>query len=335
MKPMKKVVSVLVVCALALTVLAGCGTTQQKTSSDTTYKGKQITIKMAVPKAPPTLPILHMMDKKMLGKNVKFDLDIWTGTDQLVSMTQDGEHDMYAFPLPTVAVLYNKGLDVRLMNVSSWGVTYFMSTDKNFKTWSDLKGKTVYVPLKGAAPDILTQYFIKKAGLDPQKDVNIVYSTYPEIATMLASGEAEYATEIEPQVTAAMMKNKNVRRALSFEKEWQKDQNSKNRIPNAGWGTTQSFIDAHPALTKKFQKAYQESVAWTNAHPKAAGKLAEKYLQLDATLIEKSIPHMGLYYKSAAASKSELDEFYNLLNDFNSEMLGGKIPDKGMYYSAK
>ena len=32
------------------------------------------------------------------------------------------------------------------MNVNTWGVTYFMTTDPAFETWADLAGKTVYIP---------------------------------------------------------------------------------------------------------------------------------------------------------------------------------------------
>ena len=52
--------------------------------------------------------------------------------------------------------------------------------------------------------------------------MEIVYASTAEVAALLASGEAEYATLIEPQVTSAMSQNSEVRRALSFEEEWQR-----------------------------------------------------------------------------------------------------------------
>ena len=42
---------------------------------------------------------------------------------------------------------------------------------------------------------------------------------------------------------------------------------------------------------------------------------------------------MGLIYKNAADAKTDLDGFYQLLNDFDPSMIGGKVPDEGMYYS--
>ena len=156
-----------------------------------------VTISVGVPTAPPALPVLRMMDAQLLGDNVTIDLNVWNAPEELLAMVQGGEHDMYAFPLTVISTLYNKGLDVRLMNVNTWGVTYFMTTDPDFTTWSDLAGKTVYIPLQSSPPDALTQYFLNEAGLTVGEDVEVVYASTAEVASLLASGQAEYATLIE------------------------------------------------------------------------------------------------------------------------------------------
>lgn len=327
-------ITLLTVALMMLAAFTGCDSTETdaEPSSAAPAVTETTTITLGVPTAPPTLPILHMMEEKMLGETVKIDLDVWNAPEQLIAMVQDQKHDMFAFPLTVVAKLSNSGMDVRLMNVNTWGVTYFMTTDPDFKTWSDLKGKTVYVPLQSSPPDALTQYFLNEAGLKVGKDVEIVYASTAEVSQLLASGKAEYATLIEPQVTAAMSQNSNVRRALSFEEEWKRVTNTDTMIPNAGFGTTQSFINEHPELVEQFQTAYAESVQWVLDNPSEAAQLAEKYLGMKAAVVEKAIPNMGLTFKSAKDAKSELDTFYQLLNDFNAKMIGGKLPDDAMYY---
>lgn len=346
---MKKILSFLLASAMMLFVLAGCGGTSQpaedtspaesETQTQTeepaaeTPSAEPVTIKIGVPTAPPALPVIHMIEENMLGDNVTIELDIWNAPEQLIAMVQGGEHDMFAFPLTVVAKLYNNGLGVRLMNVNTWGVTYFLTTDPDFQSWADLKGKTVYIPLQSSPPDALTQYFLDEAGLKVGEDVEIIYASTAEVASMLASGQAQYATLIEPQVTAAMTQNSDVIRALSFESEWQRTTGTDTMIPNAGFGATQSFIEANPELTAQFQAAYEESVQWVLDNPAEAAALAESYLGMKAPLVQKAIPTMGLYYKSAVDAKAELDTFYNLLNEFDPTMIGGKLPDDGMYYA--
>ena len=248
---MKRALASLVASAMLLFALAGCSNgnnpAENPAASPTsppassTQAAEPVTISVGVPTAPPALPVLHMMEAGLLGENVTIDLNVWNSPEELLAMVQGGEHDLYAFPLTVVSTLYNKGLDVRLMNVNTWGVTYFMTTDPAFETWADLAGKTVYIPLQSSPPDALTQYFLNEAGLTVGEDVEIVYASTAEVAALLASGEAEYATLIEPQVTSAMSQNSEVRRALSFEEEWQRVTGTDTMIPNAGFGTTQGI----------------------------------------------------------------------------------------------
>lgn len=334
---MKKLVSILL-AACAIFMIAACAKTNPDGGApkeDASVGTEKQTVTVGVPPAPPALPVLRMIETNALGENVEIKLDIWSEPETLIAMVQDQEHDLFAFPLTVVSTLYNKGVDVRLMNVNTWGVTYFVTSDSQFKNWSDLKGKTVYVPLQSSPPDALTQFFLEEAGLKAGEDVEIVYASMTEVATMLADGRAVYGTLIEPQVTKAMMGNKNLRVAFSFEEEWQRVTGTKTKIPNAGFGTTQTFIDRNPELTAKFQEEYAKACRWANENPKEMAALAEKHLGLKAPLVEKALPNMGLEYKSAADAKEELSMFYNLLNDFNPKMIGGKVADENLYYTTK
>lgn len=341
---MKRTLASILLIGMMLFTLAGCGggsdasqsaAAESSAASETSAaaEGEAKTISVGVPTAPPALPVLHMIEDNLLGDNVEIELATWNAPEELLAMVQADEHDFYAFPLTVVSTLYNKGMDVRLMNVNTWGVTYFMTTDPDFTDWSDLAGKTVYVPLQSSPPDALTQYFLNEAGLTVGEDVQIVYASTAEVSSLLASGEAQYATLIEPQVTAAMQKNSNVRRALSFEDEWQRVTGTDTMIPNAGFGTTQGFLDEDPELAADFQAAYEESVQWVLDNPAEAAALAEKYLDMNAAVVEAAIPTMGLTFKSAEDAKAELDDFYQLLYDFDPSMIGGQMPDEGMFYA--
>ena len=54
---------------------------------------------------------------------------------------------------------------------------------------------------------------------------------------------------------------------------------------------------------------------------------------MKAAVVEAAIPNMGLTFKSAQDARGELDTFYNLLNDFDPSMIGGKLPNDGLYYA--
>ena len=76
-----------------------------------------------------------------------------------------------------------------------------------------------------------------------------------------------------------------------------------------------------------------KSVQWVLDHPAEAAALAEEHLGMKAAVVEAAIPNMGLTFKSAQDARGELDTFYNLLNDFDPSMIGGKLPNDGLYYA--
>lgn len=338
---MKKIILLLL---LSISIFTACGKKENEKEKQTqtqikekteNLKEKQkeaIKVKLGVPKAPPALPVLRMIETKALGENVNIEMEIWDSPEKLIAMVQGKEHNLFAFPLTVVAKLHNKGADLKLMNVNTWGVTYFMTSDPDFKTWKDLKGKTIYVPLKSSPPDALTQYFINKAGLKIGTNVTVNYAGMTEIAQLLISGKAQYATLIEPQVTRVKMQNPKVKVALEFENEWKKVTKTDTMIPNAGFGAMGKFVKENPELAKKFQNEYEKALKWVKENPAEAGKLAEKHLGLKSKLIENAIPNMGLYFKNSKDASKELKIFYEMLNEFDSKMIGGKIPSEDMYY---
>ena len=72
---------------------------------------------------------------------------------------------------------------------------------------------------------------------------------------------------------------------------------------------------------------------WVLDHPTEAAALAEEYLDMNAAVVEAAIPNMGLTFKSAQDAKEELDTFYNLLYNFEPSMIGGELPDEGLFYA--
>lgn len=281
------------------------------------------------PSAPPTFPILHMMEDNLLGDNIQIEMDVWNSPEQLIAMVQDGGHDIFAFPLNVVSKLYNKGLPVRLTNVNTWGVVYLMTTDPDCKDWSDLKNKSIYLPLQSSPPDVVAQYFMTQSGVRPGEDVEIIYTG--NSAELMASGEADYAVMVEPSATIAMSHNPDVIRVSSFTDDWKRFTGGE-KYPNAGLGGMASFYQDHPAEAAAFEKAYAESVQWINDNPAEAAALVEKYLGLKAPIVEKAIPYMGLEYQSAVDSSEELADFYQVLFDFDHSTVGGKVPDEGLLY---
>lgn len=333
---MRHKIALLLMGILSITMLLGCNQTENKEAKVSEEKLKQeLTIVMSGPKAPPTIPLLRMIDTNALGENVKIDLKIWNSVEEALAIANGSEPGFLAVPVNTAAKLYNKGIDIKLTNVNTWGVMYLSTTDPNCNKWEDLKGKKLYIPFKSTPPDIVTQYFLNEHGLEAGKDVEIVYSTPPEISQMIQAGEIQYAMNIEPYITASQMKNDNVRVILNYMDEWKKIIGNEYDIPNAGIIVNNKFLKDNKELGKLFEQEYEKALKWTLENPKESGELAEKYLRLNKDLIEKAMPNFGLNYKQSNEAKKELEKYYETFLNFKPDSIGGRAPDENFYYKEK
>lgn len=330
---MKKILSLLL--SLITIFMFGCGNSNIKTKDEIKTEEK-ISINLGLPKAAPALAVLQMIETNAMGDDVEINIDYWDSPEQLIAMTQDEEHDMFALPLTVAGKLYNKGVDIKLTNVNTWGITYFVTSDENIKEWSDLKGKTIYVPLKSSPPDIVLKYFLNANGINPDEDVTLQYASTSEVAQLLKSGQAEYGVLLEPQVTNCIKGNDKLRVAFSYDEEWKKVMNDKEKtIPNAGFGVSGEFINSNPQIVKKFEEEYEKALNYLLENPETAGKLAENNLGMNKDITADAMSRIGLMYKSAVDSIDDLNDFYKVLYDFDPSTIGGNIPSEDFYYSTK
>src|SRR5574344_163740 len=202
-------------------------------------------IVVAGPIATVSHPFLKMIEDdvfKDLGKKIEFKL--WNNPDELRALVLKKEVDFIALPTNVAANLYNKKVDIKLINVATWGILQLVSRDKDLKTIEDFKGKTIVVPFRADMPDIVLQALIKKAGLDIKKDFTLQYLTTPvDAMQMLILRRADHALLAEPATSIALRKTgsfpikliaPDLYRSASLQDEWGRVFNTDAQIPQAG-----------------------------------------------------------------------------------------------------
>lgn len=285
-------------------------------------------INIALSHTAAALPVLRMAESGALGPDMNIDITVWNAPEQLLAMAQKGRHDYYVLPLTLAARLYAKGIPLRITNVSAWGGIALVTSDPAVKQWSDLPGRQIHVPRQSSPPDALFRYFLHHYGID-ESGIRFVYSTIPEIAQLVRTGRIDTAVIMEPQTTAALTDTAHI--AIDFENEWRKIHGAETAIPSLGFGGMARFLDDNPELAERFEQAYAEACEWVVAYPAEAGALAEKYLSLPASLIEKAMPRLGLRYVEAAKAKPMVETFFSVLHEDSPAMVGGRIPDAAFY----
>lgn len=325
---MKKTVSLIVFLILSISLLGGCN---KKEEAVTKKDEKKIVV--SVPKSPASLPILRMVEANALGEKNKLELKFYSGMEEMMTMANNKNYGFISLPVNAAATMYNKGLDVKLLNVGIWGCVSLVTTDNNCKSVEDFKGQKIYSPQKGSVPELIGQYILKKHGLQAGKDVEFVYATHPEIAQLIKAGKAKYAIDAEPFITVNKNNVENYKVVKKYDDEWKNINGKEYTLPNFGVATNNKFLDENKELVDRFNKEYEKAIKWTKENPEKAGLLAKKYIKANNTIIEKAIVNMDITYKSSKDAKKDLEKYYDVLLNFKAQSVGGKIPDEKFYYN--
>jgi NitT/TauT family transport system substrate-binding protein len=166
-------------------------------------------VKIALPVASlESLPI-YIAQANGLFKKRNVDVDVITsrGGGEAMKAYISGDVQIVATGFPEVGLMRSHNVDVELFFAQTARVPFGMigRKDLDLKSVADLKGKTIAVTSPGSLTANLARYFVKEAGLDPDKDVSLVsVGGGGEILGAIKSGKADAAMLFEPFVTIAI-----------------------------------------------------------------------------------------------------------------------------------
>lgn len=312
-------------------------------TSNTLIAGEKLDkIVISGPFASVSHPILHMIETNALSDVAdKIEFKVWKNPDELRAMAIKGDVDFLALPTNTAAILNNKGVDIKLLNVSVWGILGMISRDSTLKSLKDFKGKKIAVPFRADMPDIVFKQLLKKEGLDPKKDFELVYVASPvDAMQMLIMRRIDHALLAEPAISMALRKTKSfpvsivapeLYRSVDLQEEWGKIFGTNGDVPEAGVAVMGRMKNEH--VIKRFQEEYAKSLSWYKANQKEAGKLVVKTLDmLNQDGVTDSISHVRFKNISAADAKKDLEFFFNILKEEDPKSIGDKLPKDSFYY---
>ncbi len=292
------------------------------------------------PPGPMAIPLVYIAEHNKLAdiaEETKFLM--WRNPDQLRAIIGGGKEGHFlTMPSNSAAMFYNKGLGLKLLDISVWGILYVISTDPQVKAIVDLKGKEVVVPFKGNMPDIIFNYICRKSSIDTANDITIYYANTPQqAAQLMLSGKKNCALLTEPMATQVLMKAKksgmSIYRSIDIQTEWGKATGLGERIPIAGTAALPS-IKGNSKAIKRFMEEYTQAVEWQKKNPEQAGILGSEIegLGFEAKPVAESIKNTKWDFTQVKDCRKEIEEFFKALKNFNPKVIGGKLPDSGFYY---
>lgn len=196
-------------------------------------------------------------------QGLKIELTTGQGADKTMTALLSGQCDIgFAGPEASIYV-YNQGKEdyaVIFAQLTQRDGSFLVgrNSEPDFK-WEDTKGKVIIGGRPGGVPEMTLEYILKKHGVAPGKDVEIITNLqFTATAGAFKSGTGDYVALFEP--TASMLEKENAGKIVSSIGE------ESGLIAYTAYFTTKSFIEKNPELIQKFTDAFYKGQLWVQNH---------------------------------------------------------------------
>ncbi|HUI32572.1 MAG: ABC transporter substrate-binding protein [Dysgonamonadaceae bacterium] len=290
------------------------------------------TITIATLKGPSAMGMIKFIDSLSTVSDSHIKVEILNEPIQIRKMVIDGTADFAILPTTMAAILYNKGIDYRLLAIPVWGTLYLFGNDTSITQWEHLRGKRINVMAKGMTPDVLFRYLLMQHGLDPDNDVTLDYSfpTHIDLANAVAAEQAKLGVISEPLVSLVMQRNTKVKSIFDLNAEW-------NKVLDIPIAQTAFIVKGEltknsKELVEKVMQSYHYSTQWVNQYPDSAANLIVKYNILPNNQVAaNAIPRSNLHFVRANTISAQIDSYLNIFYQMSPDIIGGKLPDENFY----
>lgn len=317
------VLIVIVIAMLMITACAKVDKTDEKT-----------TINVATLKGPTGMGMINLIENADKGttKN-KYNFTLAGSPDEITGKIVSGEIDIAALPINLAANLYNKtNGKIQLAALNTLGVLYVLENGEEINSVSDLEGKKIFATGQGATPEYVLDYILKKNNVNVEVEYK---SEHSELATLAVSGNADIVMLPEPFVTTVLSKDAGFRIALDLTKEFENV--SDGTILSMGCIVVNiEFAKENKEAVKAFLEEYKASAEFVNNNVSEAAELISKHgIVPSKELAEKAIPNCNIVFIEGSEMEQKIKGFYELLNEYNANSIGGKLPGEDFYYKGE
>ncbi len=227
-----------------------------------------------------------------------------------------GSLDFCGTTLVTAITAASKGEPVIIVaGLSNRCSALVVGADSRIETVLDLAGKTIaYVP--GTMHHLLLLESLEQAGLDPQKDVELIRIDFFDMGQALAQGEIDAFYSGEPYPSIALLEGYG--RILAYP-----DDQQGFGVINSAMLSTKDLVDSKPEMVREIQQAHREATLYLENDPAVWLKAAAEF-GTDEAVLELSLTNIDLFY--------EIDEVYltqvqNLADRMLQQGMIERLPD--------
>ena len=253
------------------------------------------------------------------------DLEISTGqgADKTMQQVLSGSVDIGFSGPEQVIYIYNQGREdypkvFAQLTQKDGSFLISRENEKDFK-YESLKGKAIVGGRPGGMPEMSLEYVLKKHGLTPGKDVNIITNiAFNATAGSFTGGTGDYVALFEP--TGSMLeKEKKGYIVSSIGKE-------AGDISYTTFYANQSYIKKNPEVIESFTRAIYKGQQFVEkfSDEEVAKAIIDFFPGSDLdvlTNVVKNYRSVEAFSKTPVVSKENVDHLMDIIQDYDSTLI--------------
>lgn len=335
---MKRLLTIILAATLALFSIFSLSACSDKESS---VKTESITI--AVPDGGPALGMAYLMKHFSSLNGTKITYNIVDGANGIKAAVMNGDADIAIMPSNMAAILYNNGIDIRVVGTNSYGLLYMLSNTVSAEEFNlaTLKGKVLNLLGQGGTPEIVVKKVLDAAGIAyEESDVAIenkvalkFHADGKTIIGGLKQNTIQFAVLGEPAVSTAMQQvGESLGIVLDLQAAWKNAAETSASYPQTSLVAKGSLIASDPDLVNKIAKlTFDNSLELKKNAQTYIDCLRDLKATVPAIFGADGVQRTNIDPKFGAQAKADLTAYFTILKDYKPQLIGGKLPDDDFY----
>ncbi len=317
----RKLITFLLITAMLLCTLCGCGKDTKETSGLTKLTLNEVAHSIFY--AP-----MYVAFENGYFTEAGLDVTLVTGygADKVMAAVLSGEAEIGFAGCEATIYTYLEGASDKIVNfaqLTQRAGNFLVSREpiENF-TWDMLIGQDVLGGRAGGMPEMVFEYILRKNGINPS-EVNIDQSIdFGSTAAAFSSGQGSFSVEFEPHATGLEQKGDGyIVASLGVDSGY---------VPYTSFFTRQSYLDEHSDTVQAFTDALQKGMDYVNSHTaeEIAAVIAPQFAETDLETVTTIVNR----YLEQDTWKSDLifsEDAFLLLQNILEE--SGELPERVPY----
>ncbi|MCX7029597.1 MAG: ABC transporter substrate-binding protein [Spirochaetes bacterium] len=295
----------LAVFPLAAILLAAASVTVSARSAKPEQPAR---LRILVPQSASSIPFLMLADEDPV-KGIDIQVETFLVHAQALALLLRGDADLLYTGTSQGWENRLGGSPIVIVGTGVWGVSSLVGRDASIARVADLKGRRIALPFPGSPLDFQMRYLLERAGLDPDRDLEISYGAFTQSLPRLLAGQLDAVAMPEPQATTAV-REKGLARLFRFADAWAAANGGEPRSPQVSLFAVAEWADSHARTLASLVTAWRQASTKTAAKPADTAARYAGSLSVDAALLGEALGNTILWVPGFSDHKARVLAYY-------------------------